>query len=305
MCNDYSYPIDQLLDLHCVSQNDRCKELLAKIKGSSVDSEKCLDIMELALWSVPSRYVIPKKNNIFVDNIRSNDERKESNDVAKDPDYKDIELAKDLVERCFAYELYHQLRNIITIIKVNDLIEVNAEIPKSSSSTNYYRSELNQDDPKLSLKPKYPDIILHGGQLCKEESKQFLVCEIKRNLNKKVPCKKDLRSDLIKLAHYITNLQSEGRDLGYRHACFIMTDISETDLMNGLIKILKEKDIKFYNGYSVETSLKNIANQITIFNYEVPQKDGTDEVDYSKRIKVGKFSLESIYENLDSQKLGQ
>ena len=132
-------------------------------------SKICLDLMEEALYKISPYYV--------------REYEYDHGDGEKD--------IYDQVERCFAYELYHQLRQITEYdSRFNDDIVINAEIPK-------------QGYPSIESKKKtqgrvFPDIVIHGGQECQYKNKQLLVCEIKRNSNigKIITTIEDIKNDL-------------------------------------------------------------------------------------------------------------
>lgn len=127
------------------------------------------------------------------------------------------------VERCFAYELYHQWSKLLEMFKVmhprdNNLI-LSGEIPKDIGST----------------REKYPDIILHSGQ--DNGEKQLLVCEIKRG----TASQSDILEDLNKLYHYLKLIprvfNNEVKDVTYDHAVFIMTNCTKKQLITKIERI--------------------------------------------------------------------
>lgn len=102
---------------------------------------------------------------------------------------------KQIIERVFAYEFYHQWRKVTEEFEYKNLI-INGEILKSS----VYRL--------TDIDLVYPDLILHEHQ--NNMNKQLIACEIKTSkalLN--ANGKKGLKKDLLKLSSYRDALQFE------------------------------------------------------------------------------------------------
>lgn len=121
-------------------------------------------------------------------------------------------IKKQQVERCFAYEFYHQWRHWLE--SHNCTLLLNGEIPK------YY------DNIRF-----YPDMVLHGGQNTINDQHQVLICEIKRK-DGTYPSNKDLANDLEKLWFYIKNLQ-------FKYGIFILCNSRYEDLVKKLKKIIQ------------------------------------------------------------------
>lgn len=100
---------------------------------------------------------------------------------------------EQMIERVFAYELYHQWRIVADHYEYDNLI-INGEIRKDRS---IYRQNLGI---------VYPDLILHEQQ--NNTDQQVLACEIKtvQALNREP---KSLIEDLLKLDKYIDVLDYE------------------------------------------------------------------------------------------------
>ena len=260
-----------------------------KDKDIEVNAQYALDLMESALKSVDPSYV---RAYLYRD---------------KDGDAK----IYDQVERCFAYELYHQLRSGSEHLRTNGKkIVINAEIPKKIYKNNSEsKSDNNSDDNK------YPDIVIHGGQDDHNNNNQLLVCEIKRNpyklsnpsgssLNEdtgRKPSKADIKKDLKKLERYLTNLLYEGQNGCFLSGCFIMTNTSIEDLQKVILEIKKVEEKNAIKKSSLQgskgvkddfdwQSIWNIASKITIFSYK---EDG------NHKPKVGKFRLDKVDEPIE------
>ena len=167
----------------------------------------------------------------------------------------------DQVERCFAYELYHQLRQLSENDgRLGAGIVINAEIPKQG----FPIPESSSKTHKLV----FPDIVIHGGQECKCDDKQLLVCEIKRNSyeGKIITTNQAIKDDLIKLGWYVKCLQYDNHGIGFNDACFIMTNISIEDLRNKIKEIVAD-GITFIGDGGMIHNIEEVADKITIFSY--------------------------------------
>ena len=151
------------------------------------------------------------------------------------------------VERCFAYELYHQWRKLISkkTYKQNypDII-LNGEISKSveGSSTTY------------------PDMVLHSGQ--NRPDGNYIVCEIKRNKT----TNNAIIDDIIKLSKYLefttSFFNNKLQTIKYHEAAFIMFGIESNELKENLI--LKKTEIDA----DVETDKQKKINIISVLPRE-------------------------------------
>ena len=121
-----------------------------------------------------------------------------------------------LVERSFAYELYHQLRLLIdryNAISNHPILFIHGEISKK-----WYKKE----------ERVFPDIVIHGDPSSKEN--QIMVCEIKRkNALTKKAIYEDLEALCISKDEFHFNL-----------AVFIAVGIIEADLKSKLQESISE-----------------------------------------------------------------
>ena len=194
-------------------------------------SSVALNLMLESICNVDSKYVVEFKSPVMPE---------------------EEEKIVEQVERCFAYELYHQLRLQFEDYDKSKEIVISAEIPKCCSGK------------EASI--KYPDLVIHGGQT--NQKLQLLVCEIKRYTGTSQSCKKKIAKDLTKLGEYICNLQYENGPIGFDAGCFIMTNISKTDLYSLVKGIIKNKKISIKRDSDI-IDLSEIANRITLVSYEL------------------------------------
>ncbi|QOW10116.1 hypothetical protein Q73A0000_06960 [Kaistella flava (ex Peng et al. 2021)] len=148
-------------------------------------------------------------------------------------------IDKQMSERVFAYELYHQWRLIANQFNYENLL-INGEIRKDGS---VLRNNFNDI--------VYPDLILHEQQ--NNLNQQKIACEIKtvksiNSSNGKFNVKKDLK----KLGKYITELQFET-------GIFIQignhfNEFSET------IRYLKKNEAEFTNSDKIYYVIKDHAS---------------------------------------------
>ena len=188
------------------------------------------------------------------------------------------------VERCFAYELYHQIRCQMDSEDYKNwdgIIEVNAEVPKEIFNS-----------PKATIgKNLYPDMVIHGGQGCTDKNLQLVVCEIKRNVNIHKLCDEDIKNDLIKLAWYIETLQHVGCDVGFKAGCFIMTNATKAELEKSISRIIRNEDVIIEYGRN-SFRLEEVARKIMIFSYKL-EKSNSDKTDNIP--DVDSFPLSDMY----------
>lgn len=128
---------------------------------------------------------------------------------------------KQMCERVFAYELYHQYRKRMTSYEYNNLI-LNGEIRKDKS---IIRS--------AEFKVSYPDLVLHEQQ--NNINQQLIACEIKtiNGLNYD-----SLLKDINKLDKYVESLN-------FKYSVFVQVLDHEDYFNNSILKILK-KNIKSF-----------------------------------------------------------
>ncbi|MCX8080857.1 MAG: hypothetical protein N3F09_06440 [Bacteroidia bacterium] len=134
-----------------------------------------------------------------------------------------------MIERVFAYELYHQWRLLIDNYKYKNII-LNGEIKKDGSILR------NEDFKKI-----YPDLVLHEQQ--DSLNNQLIICEIKTcKALKHSRGKAKLKKDIIKLGNAIEYLK-------FKEALFIQV----LDLDNTFKEKVKSylqrnfKDFKYAN----------------------------------------------------------
>lgn len=153
-------------------------------------SDEAVRMLEKAIGNVNKKYVV-------IDGIPKTEKKK-------------VQL-----ERCFAYELYHQWSLLIK--KFNNKhnpdnpLVLNGEISKKL------------DD----FGTTYPDIVLHGGQ--NNYANQLLICEIKRLTNNKSYPYKSILRDLNKLNQYLNH-----PDIHFERGVFIVANC-DVDQLQKLI----------------------------------------------------------------------
>lgn len=147
------------------------------------------------------------------------------------PDLEESDTMKAQTERGFAYELYHQWRNILDSPEYVPL-KINSEITKEIDPICFF-----EDVTDETAFQNYPDMLLHGGQ--NDVNKQVLICEIKRH---KLHSTKARQEDFIKLRRYlhlyITSHDGEDTltDARFKKAAFIMTNCSIEELEQAVIE---------------------------------------------------------------------
>jgi len=156
-----------------------------------------------------------------------------------DPEYADSEKAQRLYERCFAYELYHQLRQIMghESRKADyTKVKLNGETGKNSKTYKrlFLESPIALDNIQLEdfinkclkkYKKFSPDLILHQAS---GFDHQVYMAEIKMDTNN------DALSDLKKLTDLRKNLRDlsnhTGENAGFYFYLFIYTGNLETKI---------------------------------------------------------------------------
>lgn len=129
------------------------------------------------------------------------------------------------IERVFAYEFYHQWRNVTEEFYYQNLI-INGEIRKDGT---IYRH------PNIGT--VYPDLILHEQQ--NNMNRQLIACEIKTSkaLNH-ANGKKGFGKDLIKLSNYL-------HDLNFEYCIFLQVLNSENCLEEQILPYLRNRQNNF------------------------------------------------------------
>ena len=154
-------------------------------------------------------------------------------------------------ERVFAYELYHQFRNLLANAPNNLNLRFDGEIDKNlDENVDYCRVEpillrirngrYLRDDRKFS-----PDLVLHLAQNNRLQDNQSLIIEIK---TKKVG-NSELAKDLLKLNHYI-------RIINFQYGVFISVNTNFDNLKQQIRDIFNNPD-----------GWENRFNRIVIFNH--------------------------------------
>lgn len=167
-------------------------------------------------------------------------------------------LKNKQVERCFAYELYHQWSILLDNYKVNhpndSKIYLNGEIPKNLQSS--------------TLKDCYPDLVLHSGQ--DSIDYQFIACEIKRESKNNSD---GIIRDFYKLLKYF-NLVKKGENGGkasYDISCFIMIGSDLEKMKTTITKALQK--ISNYKLPKIVKQNNNAKKKNNKLNYEKIYKE--------------------------------
>lgn len=131
-------------------------------------------------------------------------------------------IKKQMCERVFAYELYHQWRMTADFYEYDNLL-INGEIRKDCSP---YRQE--------NFGIVYPDLILHQEQ--NNRNQQILACEIKTLSSiSSSRGKFNVKKDLKKLGHFINHLN-------YEQCVFIQIKDNEKISENNFAYLKKKKN---------------------------------------------------------------
>lgn len=142
-----------------------------------------------------------------------------------------------MCERVFAYELYHQWRKLSEQFNYDNLI-INGEILKDGSILHHEH-----------LKEIYPDLLLHEQQ--NNLNQQILACEIKTlKALEHENGKRKLKQDLIKLGHYVSDLQ-------FKYSVFVQVRDKENYFSNVIIPYLQRYRNEFSNRDKVFYVIKN------------------------------------------------
>lgn len=161
-----------------------------------VTSDEAVKMLEKAIRNVNKKYVV-------IDGTPKTEEKK-------------VQL-----ERCFAYELYHQWSLLIEEFNnkhnPDNPLVLNGEISKKL------------DD----FGTTYPDIVLHGGQ--DNYANQLLICEIKRLVNRISSPHRSILRDLDKLNQYINFT-----DIHFKRGVFIAANCDVDQLQKLITKIWKK-----------------------------------------------------------------
>lgn len=218
-------------------------------EGRKRDREElaALNMLSSAIKKVPSQYIIETYSN------------------------KQSEVL--MVERSFAYELYHQIKielrdNSEKYSNLEPLI-LHAEITKEMEDTHWY-----------------PDLVLHHGQI--SLGNQLMVCEIKRFKNHLTPFK--TIKDLKKISDYIEKLTLSGVDAHFKLGVFISITKSKIEnLRMNLVDILDNPKLSKYSEDIEE--IKKAASKIWIFSVFT---------DNSSLCNLNEFNLGKIIEEIEN-----
>ena len=152
-------------------------------------------------------------------------------------------------ERVFAYELYYQFRQLTLTDKY---IRVDGEIDKQIN--NYPINNCGADYEVNQIKFS-PDLVVHYGQLNREEENQKLIVEIKT----KFPGREELAKTIIKLNHYIIALH-------FQFAVLVSVNTKFDETIHRIQDIFPRIDNK---------SQREKYKRIVIFNYIDGHLDAT------------------------------
>ena len=90
---------------------------------------------------------------------------------------------------------------------------------------------------------------------------------------------------------YVKCLQYDNHDIGFKVACFIMTNISRNELYKK-IKDIIDDSIHFNGDGGVKHNISEVADKITIFSY----KEGKD-----KQPEVSRFLLDDVFKEKNKE----
>lgn len=155
-------------------------------------------------------------------------------------------INKQMCERVFAYELYHQWRIVSEHYDYENLL-INGEIRKDGS---IYRT---------TKKIVYPDLILHEQQ--NNINQQIIACEIKTV--KSVESnggKQKILKDLIKLGEYVEELEYE--------TCVFIQIKDPTNIIEKVIPYLKKRKNTISNSSKIYYIIKE-DDSISYHNLEL------------------------------------
>ncbi|MBW4872190.1 hypothetical protein KZY59_11740 [Prevotella buccae] len=182
----------------------------------------------------------------------------------------DEAISKPFTERAFAYELYHQWRNILEEEQEKELI-LNGELSKKVSIFKGL-SEIIKQEEDNNKDHIFPDLILHEGF---NPEQQVFVCEIK----KEVPLNDSkVFYDLYKLC-FLTNCDN----YKFEYGIFIVvgkklpetTDRSFSESFSENFLNKEESFSKFFPQKSDASSrkdfLKNVSEYIICISYYLPK----------------------------------
>lgn len=174
------------------------------------------------------------------------------------------------VERCFAYELYHQWSKLLNLYKISHPKEgplyINGEVPKDV-------------DVREKL---YPDMVLHSGQ--SNEVEQVLACEIKRA---SVSNAYYILKDIYKLLKYLDFYKKGESDIHieYGSSVFIMVGCTLEKMVQCIQQSIYKKvdtfpekhqeDVKDYLNF-----IKNSDNYKKVLCISVESKNNENAIEF-------------------------
>lgn len=194
----------------------------------------------------------------------------------------DEAIFKSFTERAFAYELYHQWRNILEEEKEKELI-LNGELSKKAiiftgASKMIKQEEYNNKDHI------FPDLILHEGF---NPKKQVFVCEIK----KEVPLNDSkVFYDLYKLC-FLTNC----KDYKFKYGIFIVVG---KELPKTTDRSFSENFLKQEESFSKFFPKKSNASSRKVFLKKVTEKIFC--ISYRSKNEQPKIEIRTLYQLLNT-----
>lgn len=184
----------------------------------------------------------------------------------KDVGVPEKRILPEQMERCFAYELYHQWSLVLN---------PGNEKPSKPDSPRLY---LNAEIVKyINGQKTFPDLVVHGGQ--SDLKNQAFICEIKRSLGLNTPDSVRILGDLKKLSDYL-NLSLDALICQFNQAAFIVTNITLENLKNR-VRIALDPRKKKDKSKKIIEEIKLNANRITCISYNPePHSRGNIEPRY-------------------------
>ncbi|MDE6256665.1 MAG: hypothetical protein K2M39_10780 [Muribaculaceae bacterium] len=245
-----------------------------------------LNMLKKAIKQVDFQYICP-----LLDPLEEDEWCKKETTVYPDNVSENIHV--EMVERCFAYELYHQFSLLLSAYNtIADCIETKKQSPLTATNLciNGEISKIWEDN-----KHKFPDLVVHGGPTDTYKKNQIMVCEIKRFRNKGKSLSDAIMQDLDKL-HFATSkgFKKEGQELPFKMGILIIAGKDREEIKSFLdnmtwnnndIKILKSKKIHclLYGGASEKN---NCNNQVESSRYDIIEYTLPDPLIVGKQDKT-------------------
>ncbi|MDE5790668.1 MAG: hypothetical protein K2H96_05510 [Muribaculaceae bacterium] len=248
--------------------------------------EVALNMLKKAIKQVGFQYISPLLDPPEVDGCCEKETSDDPHNVSED-------TYVEMVERCFAYELYHQFSLLLSAYNtIADCIETEEQPPLTATAL-YINGEISKiwEDNKH----RFPDLVVHGGPTDFEEENQIMVCEIKRFRNKGKSLSDAIMQDLDKL-HFATSkgFKKEGQELPFKMGVLIIAGKDREEIKSFLdslvwnnidIKIPKSKKIHclIYGGASEKN---NCNNQVESGRYDIIEYPLPDPLIVGKQDKT-------------------